>query len=177
MKSATHSTGRLFPFREHLSTILITGLLLLLSACASYSPNDRMLGKSREQVIQILGPPSTELPSSKADVMIYTRGPLGKHTFFVYLNRDGVMERWAQVLNEKNFERISPGLNRADVVATIGESKDTFELARSRGYVWNYRYVNPHCFWFQIEFSAEDFVRSTGYSKSPECRIPRTTIR
>ncbi len=103
--------------------------------------------------------------------MIYPRGPFGKHTFFVYLNRDGFMEHWAQVLNEKNFERITPGLKRDDVVSTIGESKDIFGLARNRGYVWNYRYMNPHCFWFQIEFTAEDIVRSTGYGKPPECRI------
>jgi hypothetical protein len=177
MKNVTHSTGKLLPFRQNLVSVLIVGLSLLLAACASYGPNDGMLGSSREQIIQILGPPSTELPGPESPVMIYARGPLGKHTFFVYLNRDGVMERWAQVLNEKNFGQISPGLNRADVVATIGESKETFGLARNRGYVWSYRYVNPHCFWFQVEFSAEDIVRSTGYSKSPECRIPRTTIR
>jgi len=149
------------------------GLLLvfMLCGCVGYSPNDRMLGNSREQVIQVMGQPSTELPSSEGHIMIYPRGPFGKHTFFVYLNRDGFMEHWAQVLNEKNFEQITPGLKRDDVVSTIGESKDIFGLARNRGYVWNYRYMNPHCFWFQIEFTSEDIVRSTGYGKPPECRI------
>jgi hypothetical protein len=163
--------------RKYISAIFVTLSSLLLYSCASYAPDDLMLGSSREQIVQILGQPTTELTGPDGKVMMYPRGPFGKHTYFVYLNRDGTMERWAQVLNEKNFGQISPRLNRSDVVATIGESKETFGLARNRGYVWSYRYVNPHCFWFQVEFSAEDIVRSTGYSKSPECRIPRTTIR
>jgi hypothetical protein len=83
------------------------------------------------------------------------------------------MERWAQVLDEKNFARIKPGMHRDEVVATIGESKAVFGLARERGYVWNYRYVTPHCFWFQIEFANDDTVRSKGYGQPPECRIPK----
>ena len=105
--------------------------------------------------------------------MMYPRGPFGKHTYFVYLNRDGEVERWTQVLDEKNFTQIKPGMRRDEVVAIIGESKAVFGLARDRGYVWNYRYITPHCFWFQIEFASDDTVRSTGYGQPPECRIPK----
>ena len=104
--------------------------------------------------------------------MMYPRGPFGKHTYFVYLNPDDKVERWTQVLDEKNFARIQPGMRRDEVVAIIGESKSVFGLARDRGYVWNYRYVTPHCFWFQIEFASDDTVRSTGYGQPPECKIP-----
>ena len=159
------------PSRFHMKNVLILLTALLLSACAGYSPNDRMLGSSREQVMQIIGESPTELMTPAGKVLIYPRGPFGKHTYFVYLNRDGVMESWAQVLDEKNFDRIKMGMRRDEVIATIGESKDTFGLARNRGYVWNYRYVNSFCFWFQIEFTSEDTVRSTGYSKPPECRF------
>lgn len=145
--------------------------LVLLAGCVSYGPNDLMLGNNREQVIQLLGPPSAELTRPSGKIMMYPRGPFGKHTYFVYLGSDNVMEHWAQVLHEKNFARITPGMVRDEVVSIIGESKDTFGLARNRGYVWNYRYENPHCFWFQIEFTSDDIVRSTGYSKPPECRI------
>ena len=159
--------------RQHLWVVIMTASLLMLSACAGYSPNDRMLGNSREQVVQIMGQPSTELSGPDGKVMIYPRGPYGKHTYFVYLNRDGTVERWTQVLKEENFARIIPGMSQDEVVAIIGESKETFGLARKRGYVWNYRYVSPHCFWFQIEFDIDDKVRSTGYGQPPECR-PRS---
>jgi len=118
-----------------------------------------------------MGQPSTELTTQEGKVMMYPRGPFGKHTYFVYLNPDDKVERWTQVLDEKNFARIKPGMHRDEVVATIGESKAMFGLARERGYVWNYRYVTPHCFWFQIEFARDDTVRSTGYGRPPECRV------
>lgn len=160
------------PCSHHkLPMVVVILLALLLSACAGYAPNNRMLGSSREQVIQIMGPPSTELATPEGQVMQYPRGPAGKQTYFVYLDQNGTLARWTQVLDEKNFALIKPGMRRDEVVAIIGESRDSFGLARERGYVWNYRYVNPHCFWFQIEFTAENLVRSTGYGTPPECRV------
>jgi hypothetical protein len=58
-----------------------------------------------------------------------------------------------------------------DVTDLITQISGIFGLARDRGYVWSYRYVTPHCFWFQIEFASGDTVRSTGYSQPPECRV------
>lgn len=145
-------------------------LVLGLSACAGYGPSDRMLGSNREQVIQVLGPPAIEQTTADGRVMMFPRGPRGKHTYFVYLGSDGTMTRWTQVLDENNFALIQPGMTRNEVVALIGEARDRFGLARDRGYVWNYRYENSLCFWFQIEFTLEDIVRSTGYSRPPECR-------
>ena len=157
--------------RYRLTSAIIFTATLLLCACAGYGPDNRMLGNTKEQVVQILGQPSTELTTPEGWVMMYPRGPYGKHTYFVYLNRDGTVERWTQVLDEKNFEQIKPNMHRDEVVALIGISKATYGLARNRGYVWNYRYVTPLCFWFQIEFTSDDTVRSTGYSQPPECRI------
>lgn len=152
---------------------IILLLTSLISACAGYGPSNSMIGSGKDHIVQVLGKPSTELQTEDGQLLIYSKGPFGKETFFVYLNRDGVMQRWTQVLDEKNFERIVPGMTRDQVIEIIGESKDRFGLARGRGYVWNYRYVNPFCFWFQIEFAADDTVRSAGYSKPPECRVRR----
>jgi len=157
--------------KHSISTTIIILLISLLSACASYGPTNKLVGLSKDHIVAVLGKPSTELQSFDGQLLIYSKGPYGKETFFVYLNRDGVMQRWTQVLNEKNFERIVPDMTRDQVIEIIGDSKDRFGLARGRGYVWNYRYVNPFCFWFQIEFAADDTVRSTGYSQPPECRV------
>jgi hypothetical protein len=151
---------------------IFAGTLLVLSAaCSSYSPDDRIVGKHRLDVIQILGIPSKELISPNGTLLIYYRGPMAKNTFFVYLSRDDLVERWAQVLDEKNFEKITPGMHQDEVIAVIGETKDKFGLARNRGFVWNYRYINSNCIWFQIEFTSTGSVRSSGYSKPPECRV------
>jgi hypothetical protein len=157
--------------KSSIASVLIIALLFLLTACAGYAPTNTMIGSGRDNIIQVLGKPTTELQTADGKLLIYSKGPFGKETFFVYLNQDDVMQRWTQVLNEKNFDRIVPGMTRDQVIETIGESKDRFGLARNRGYVWNYRYLNPFCFWFQIEFTAENTVRSSGYSKPPECRV------
>ena len=157
--------------KHSISSSIIILLISLLSGCASYGPTNRMIGSSKDDVVSVLGKPSTELPTPDGQLLIYSKGPFGKETFFIYLNHDGIVQRWTQVLDEKNFERIVPGMTRNQVIEIIGESKDRFGLARGRGYVWNYRYLNPFCFWFQIEFAADDTVLSAGYSKAPECRV------
>jgi hypothetical protein len=159
------------PLHQRLSAAALLAATLLLGACAGYAPDNRILGNSREQVIQFMGSPSTELTTPEGTVMMYPRGPFGKHTFFVYLNPDNKVERWTQVLEEKNFARIKPGMHRDEVIATIGKSKAVFGLARNRGYVWTYRYITPNCFWFQIEFTSDDTVRSTSYAHPPECMV------
>jgi hypothetical protein len=156
---------------DRISAATLFAATLLLGGCAGYAPNNSMLGKHREHVIQAMGKPAIEIAIPDGHVMQYPRGPFGKHTYFVYLNDEGTITRWTQVLDEKNFARIKPGMHRDEVVATIGSSRNTFGLARDRGYVWNYRYVTPHCFWFQIEFASNDTVRSTGYGRPPECQV------
>lgn len=145
--------------------------LMFLTGCAGYAPDDRLIGEKSEKIIQVLGKPSSELKSADGTVLIFPRGSRGKHTYFVYLDQDGKAVRWAQVLDEKNFALIKPYMHRDEVVTIIGEAKDTYGLARDRGYVWNYRYVNSQCLWFNIEFSKDNLVRSTGFSKVPECRF------
>ena len=149
----------------------ITPTLMLLTGCAGYAPDDRLIGEKSEKIIQTLGKPSSELNSADGTVLIFPRGSRGKHTYFVYLDEDGKAVRWTQVLDEKNFALIKPDMHRDEVVTIIGEAKDTYGLARDRGYVWNYRYVNTQCLWFNIEFSKDNLVRSTGFSKVPECRF------
>jgi SmpA / OmlA family len=147
---------------------------LFLTACVGYSPQNRFIGSDRIQLVEFMGPPSSEQLGPDGTTLIYSRGPFGKHTYFVYLDQRGTITRWEQVLTEKNFEKIMPGMSRDEVAFIIGESKINVVLARERGYVWHYRYVTPHCRWFQVEFDKEDKVRSTFYGRPPECRAPRS---
>lgn len=163
------------------ASIVRTGLLVvpfMLGACAGYAPTNDIIGLSRAQVIQRLGtpsPPPENLDTAKR--LDFPRGPAGKHTYSVYFDDAGQASGFRQLLTEENFGKIRPGMPEKEVVELIGISKDRFFLARNRGYVWNYRYFTPFCQWFQIEFTAEGTVRSTGYGKPPECRIPRLSFR
>ena len=37
--------------------------------------------------------------------------------------------------------------------------------------VWNYRYENSLCRWFQVEFRSDNRVKSAEYGRPPECNI------
>lgn len=151
----------------------------MLSGCAtSYSPSADLLGKTPPEVIARLGEPYPR-PQSLAGIrrLEFPRGPYGRHTYFVYFNEEGKAERYAQVLEEKNFDRIRLGMDQAEVIDLIGVARDNFSLARDRGYVWNYRYISPFCRWFQIEFTPEGKVRSTGYGRPPECNVRAIRFR
>jgi hypothetical protein len=112
---------------------------------------------------------------SQAQRLDFPRGPFGKHTYSLQFDADGKVISFKQLLTEENFRQITPGMDVSEVIERIGMSRDQFGLARNRGYVWNFRYITPLCQWFQIEFTAENKVRSTGYSMPPECR-PRVFV-
>jgi hypothetical protein len=162
-------------------TLRLAGLLLvittaLLAGCQTYGPSERFIGLSREQVIAQMGNPYPA-PSdlSQAQRLDFPRGPFGKHTYSLQFDADGKVISFKQLLTEENFRQITPGMDVSEVIERIGMSRDQFGLARNRGYVWNFRYITPLCQWFQIEFTAENKVRSTGYSMPPECR-PRVFV-
>ena len=144
----------------------------LCAGCTTYAPSDRLIGLNPAQVIAELGAPRPAPGSiDQARRLDFPRGPMGKHTFSVYFDEAGRATGFRQLLTDENFRTIRPGMDIAEVIDRIGISSDTFVIGRNRGYVWNYRYVTPLCQWFQIEFTAENKVRSAGYGIPPECRI------
>lgn len=155
----------------------IAGTLFISGCATSYSPSPEIIGATADEVIARLGQPIPR-PESLTNVrrLDFPRGPYGRHTYVVYFNEQGRAERFAQVLDEKNFARIKPDMSQGEVEEIIGVSRDTFLLGRDRGYVWNYRYITPLCQWFQIEFTLEGKVRSTGYGQPPECRMKTVRI-
>ena len=152
--------------------MFVTGL----SACVTYAPSQALLGKSRQEIIRLMGPPSREIALDEGRRLVYPRGPYGRHTYFIDVDSADRVRRFEQVLTEKNFALIIPGMRSEAVLALIGDSREQFSLARERGFVWNYRYVTPFCHWFQIEFDKEGAVRSTGYGPPPECRRARSVL-
>jgi len=156
--------------RYFIQTFAIIATIAALSGCATYAPSAAMVGLSRQQVIERLGPPEPAPENlAIASRLDFPRGPYGKHTYSAEFDDEGRAVRFRQLLREENFAKIKPGMEQREVIELIGIAKDTFGLARNRGYVWNYRYITPFCQWFQIEFTMEHVVRSAGYGKPPEC--------
>ena len=145
---------------------------LLLAACSGYAPPDAVIGMSRDEVLLRMGQPDLESHVSPQVRLEFPRGPAGKHTWFVYLDASGRVSRSEQVLTEKNFNLINPDMTQAQVRQLLGRPSAVQGLARDRGVLWNYRFENNDCLWFQVELSLEQQVRSAGYGEPPECRGP-----
>lgn len=143
--------------------------VLLLAACSGYGPPANLTGVTGAQIEAEMGPPETRRPVEGGTRLEFPRGPRGLHTWFVYLDPAGRAVRSEQVLTEENFVQIVPGMSQDEVRLRLGRPGEVQGLARSRGVVWSYRYVNPFCRWFQIEISQENTVRSAGYGEPPEC--------
>jgi hypothetical protein len=142
----------------------------LLAACSGYGPPDAVLGMSRDELVVRMGQPDMERHLNDGNRLEFPRGPYGKHTWFVYLDASGRAIRTEQVLTEQNFNRINAGMTQDNVRQLLGRPGEVQVLGRARGVVWNYRYENNSCNWFQVELSLQQQVRSAGYGEPPECR-------
>lgn len=156
-----------------LSPCLFGLSVLLLSACSSYAPPSPIAGLGREGIEARMGAPDTVRQLASGSVLEYPRGPYGVHTWFVYLDASGRAVRAEQVLTERNFFRVTPDMKQEDVRQLLGKPGEIYELGRSRGVVWNYRFENNDCKWFQVELTQEKTVRSSGLGLLPECDLRR----
>lgn len=146
-------------------------VLLPLAGCAigQYAPSEREPGVSRQQLEERMGKPTGEWETPQGRVLEYARGPYGKNTYFITLNREQQVQQWSQVLTLAQFEKIIPGVSADEVRRLIGRSFEVRSLARHRGEVWSYRFESVFCEWFEIEFTQEGAVRSKGMGIPPEC--------
>lgn len=151
-----------------LSRLSLMGLSLL-TACSGYAPPTNVSDMTQTQLVAQMGQPETVRQTATGIRLEFPRGPMGHHTWFVDINTDGKIIKTEQVLTEPNFNQITPGMMQEQVRQRLGRPSETQGLGRSRGVVWNYRYENHFCQWFQVEISQEQQVRSAGYGQPPEC--------
>lgn len=97
---------------------------ILLAACAGYSGHGLKRGvATQSEVLSVMGEPAMRWQAPDGAVQLaYPRGPEGPHTFMVHLGTDGRLLRIENVLDERNFARIVPGLDQAQVLRVLGPS-------------------------------------------------------
>ena len=149
----------------------------VLAACSSYAPPTDLSNLTQDQLITRMGQPQTQRTLADGHVRLeYPSGPYGKQTWFVDFDATGHAIRSEQVLTEKNFNQITPGMTQDAVRQRLGAPGEIRSLARARGVVWSYRYENTFCQWFQVEIAIDGTVRSAGYGEPPECDRPNEII-
>lgn len=152
-----------------MKNLLLVSLLMVCVGCVSYAPSMSLTGQNREAVIKAMGPPHSEVVQPNGLRLVYPRGPAGKNTFFVHLDTSGRVTHWEDVLVASNFQRITPGMTREEVVNLIGPSLNYWSVAKGNHTIWNYPFVNSICQIFQVEITPEGRVDTTGYGYAPEC--------
>jgi hypothetical protein len=116
-----------------LTQIMLLALSVLLCACVAPIPSSSIIGLDKASLINQLGKPQHEGIYPEGERWDYSRSLEGIFTYFVYLDSNGIVSRYEQVLSEKNFARIKPGMTKIQVIEIIREAPRHHSIARGRG--------------------------------------------
>lgn len=125
--------------RAFLGILVATGLAACASTGAGLSP-----GVSTEaQVRQAMGHPAAEFRHGDGSrTLAYPQGPMGTQTYMAELASDGRVLEVRAALNEENFQRISPGMAREEVLRLIGPPGDSMYFPGLRQDSWEWRFID-----------------------------------
>jgi len=140
-RHATH-----FMFLRLRSACLVALLAAVLSGCAAYSGDTLVPGVSVEADVRaLMGEPAMRWQRSGRGVQLaYPRGPAGFHTFMVFLDTGGRLERIVNVLDEEYFGSVRPGMGQAEILQLLGPPQPqwTEYFAARDELVWEWRYCD-----------------------------------
>lgn len=126
---------------NYVQKAILSGLALLLTACAALIPPPVQVGETEAQVIAKRGQPTARIPDVNGYLLEYTRNPWGQAIDMARFDRDGRLVSYEQVLTTEKFATIKPGVStKTDVLRTIGHPSETSYLPRLQLEVWSYPY-------------------------------------
>ena len=127
--------------RPRAISLALLAVGMLLAGCAS-DPARLSPGRSKAEVLQQLGTPTTVYPLSPGERLQYSRAPAGTEVSNVDLDATGQVVSVRQELNEGLFgATIRPGVWRvADVLRTYGQPMEISRVGSFDGVVWSWRY-------------------------------------
>lgn len=141
---------------------------LVLAACASYGIGSLKPGEAvRADVLRTMGEPAMRWPlTGGGEQLAYPQGPMGYHTYMVYLDAQGRLLRAENALDSASFARVQAGMSQEEVLRLLGpaEASWTVYFAARDELAWEWRYCDA---WnetarFNVLFDASrGTVRST----------------
>ncbi|MEO6031875.1 MAG: hypothetical protein ABIP61_08250 [Burkholderiaceae bacterium] len=157
--------------------LAVIGLIGALSSggCASWSPGAVPLGTPIDTVRARIFAPTGEYPLPDGGTRLeFAQGSFGKLTYMLDFDSKGILTASDQVLDEAHFAKIVPGMSGAEVRSRLGRPANLMWLAWQKLEVWNYRYFEGDCVWFQVSINQAGRVTDTGNGPDPACDGPNT---
>ena len=117
----------------------------LLAGCAAYDGFGLQPGSRIEDAEQLMGVPAMRWTEADGgQTLVYPRGPMGYHTFFLRSDAMGYLVSRENVLDMRHFARIQAGMTTDDVLRTLGPPVPAWTVyfkARDE-LVWEWRYCD-----------------------------------
>ena len=128
--------------RQSWLSVALTAVALLLAACDAKNISELEEGVSTEaDVRERFGAPEAVWDGEDgAQIYEYNRQPAGHVNYMITIGPDGRMAALRQVLTERNFARVLPGMAMEEVRRMLGKPMKitTYELKRETHYDWRY---------------------------------------
>jgi len=146
----------------------VAALLALLGGCATFAPAALPPGTPIADARAGFGGPTGEFHLADGGTRLeFARG---RQTWMLDFDAAGRLVRTEQVLDEAHFATIHPGLAADEVRLRIGPPSETFPVGWQRLVVWNYRWWQGDCVWYQVSISRDTGrVTEAGYGSDPIC--------
>jgi len=144
------------------------------AACTAIAPGAWPPGTPIADARSTLGGPTGEFALPGGGTRLeFARGSFGRQTYMLDFDASGRLVQSEQVLTEDNFARIVPGMPADEVRRRIGRPADVFNVGWQRLQVWNYRWWQGDCVWFQVSIGQQSGrVTEAGYGHDPMCDAP-----
>jgi len=142
--------------------------LLLGAACSSFAPAALPPGSSIADARAVFAGPAAEFALPEGGKRLEFRR--GRQTWMLDFDAAGTLTKSEQVLDEAHFATVGPGLSADEVRMRIGAPVETFPVGWQRLVVWNYRWWQGDCVWYQVSISRDTgLVTDAGYGSDPAC--------
>ena len=117
---------------------------LVVASCAG-GGNLRPGAATQTDVLRTMGAPALSWQNADGSRQFsYPHGPYGFHSYMVYLDRDGRLQKIEDAMEMGAFARIQAGMSQAEVLRTLGPSDpaETAYFPARRELNWGWRYCD-----------------------------------
>ncbi|EHR69170.1 small protein A (tmRNA-binding) [Burkholderiales bacterium JOSHI_001] len=125
-----------------LLTALAGAVFTLLAGCDARRIEKLEEGVATEADVRAqFGEPAAVLNEADGSrVFEYPRQPEGRTNYFITIGADGKMSALRQVLNARNFAKVQPGMDKAEVRRILGRPAKATPYALKKEEVWDWRF-------------------------------------